>query len=287
MFANNYGSSVAIDVNTIVVGTAVSGYAYVYRATAGFVFETRLRPVTYDAANDGFGITVAVQGDTIAVGDPREASSGRSINGPDADSDAVRSGAVYVFTRSGGVWNQEAFIKASSSDLGDGLGAAVALDGSLLVAAAPRDGGSGAAVVFERSGTQWSEGAYLKPGLADPDDGFYWVGVWGDLVAAGAFFEDSDASGVDGNPGSNSAAESGAAYVFARRSTGWSTRAYVKASNTGAGDQFGIGVTLGRDALLVGANLEDGPGQGLDPPSQGNGLSGSLTDDSGAVYCFR
>ena len=79
-----------------------------------------------------------------------------------------------------------------------------------------------------------------------------------------------------------SAANAGAAYVYNRIGASWSQQAYVKASNTGAGDFFGFSVALSGDgsALAVGAQLEDSSGTGID------GTSDELTVDSGAVYFY-
>ena len=75
----------------------------------------------------------------------------------------------------------------------------------------------------------------------------YSVAVSGDTVVVGAHCEDSNATGVNGNQSDNSAIDSGAAYVFVRSGTNWSQQAYLKASNTGAGDQFGyLGGGVGR-----------------------------------------
>jgi hypothetical protein len=93
---------------------------------------------------------------------------------------------------------------------------------------------AGAAYVFVRRGTDWSQQAYLKASNTGAFDQFgIAVAVSGDRVVVGANSEDSNASGVNGNPGDNSATNSGAAYVFVRCGTTWSQQAYVKASNAG------------------------------------------------------
>ena len=87
-----------------------------------------------------------------------------------------------------------------------------------------------------RSGTIWSQQAYLKASNTGADDAFGCsVAVSGDTVVVGAIGEDSNATGVNGNQSDNSAYDSGAAYVFVRSGTTWSQQAYLKASNTGAG----------------------------------------------------
>jgi hypothetical protein len=82
----------------------------------------------------------------------------------------------------------------------------------------------------------------------------------------------------------NSAGQSGAVYVFTRTSNVWSQQAYVKASNTGASDYFGVCVELSDDGgtLAVGAPQEDGNATGIN----GNQDDNSAVQ-SGAVYVFR
>jgi hypothetical protein len=74
---------------------------------------------------------------------------------------------------------------------------------------------AGAAYLFTRSGTSWSQAAYLKASNPDPSDSFGWsVAVSGDLAVVGANGEDSSATGVGGDQGDNGALTAGAAYVF-------------------------------------------------------------------------
>src|SRR5258705_610793 len=94
-----------------------------------------------DAA-DNFGTTIALSADgsTLAIGAPFEASSATGINGQD-NNNSSGSGAVYVFTRAGATWSQQAYIKASNTGPRDQFGKSVALssDGSTLVVGAPEE----------------------------------------------------------------------------------------------------------------------------------------------------
>ena len=68
-----------------------------------------------------------------------EASNATGVNGDQTDNSAPEAGAVYVFTRTAGVWTQQAYLKASNTDAGDHFGVTVALkDDTLAVAAYPR-----------------------------------------------------------------------------------------------------------------------------------------------------
>ena len=140
-------------------------------------------------AGDRFAYSLALSGDTLAVG----AHAGRTaaaagIDGDQSDNSARWAGAVYVFTRDGaGIWSQQAYIKASNPDAEDLFGFLVALSG--------------------------------------------------DTLAVSAIREDGNATGIDGDQSDNSAMNAGAAYVFTRDGAGvWSQQAYIKASNTDAGD---------------------------------------------------
>ena len=88
--------------------------------------------------------------------------------------------------------------------------------------------GAGAAYVFVRSGTTWTQQDYLKASNPELDDEFGWsVAVSGDTIVVGAYYEDSDGSG----PGDNNAFDAGAAYVFVRDGATWTQQAFLKAAD--------------------------------------------------------
>lgn len=260
----------------------------------GNVLETALKATNADVS-DAMGASVAVSGNTVAVGVPAEASvvTGvlNSMDGASADNSAEGAGAVYVFLRtSPRSWRLQAYIKASNTDADDGFGSAVALDGNTLVVGAPReDSGnpmapddglpdSGAVYVFERSGTRWTQTAFLEPATQDENDGFgSALALAGDVLAVGAPGEDSAA----GDPTDDSRASAGAVYVFARDAGTWSAQAFIKPETAGAGDEFGRVLALDGATLVVGAPLEDGSARGV-----GGDASDDGAVDAGAVYVF-
>ena len=131
---------------------------------------------------------------------------------------------------------------------------------------------SGAAYVFVRNGVTWTQQAYLKASNTDAGDLFgYSVAVSGDTVVVGAYGEDSNATGVNGDQTDNSARDSGAAYVFVRNGGTWTQQAYLKASNTDGGDGFGYSVAVSGDTVVVGAFGED---------SNATGINGDQTNNS-------
>ncbi|MBK8432933.1 MAG: FG-GAP repeat protein [Chloroflexi bacterium] len=131
---------------------------------------------------------------TVVVGANEENSNATGVNGNQADNSANNSGAAYIFTRSGGVWSQQAYLKASNTEADDLFGSATAISG--------------------------------------------------DTVIVGAYQEDSNSTGIDGDQEDNSANDSGSAYVFTRTGGVWPQQAYLKASNTGQQDFFGWSVAV-------------------------------------------
>jgi len=132
----------------------------------------------------------------------------------------------------------------------------VGLSGDTLVLRAATADESGAACVFVREGTTWTQQAYLRAQVPGVDDGFGYAAVSGDTIVVGAGGEDSNATGVNGNQTNNSATDSGAAYVFERTGTTWTQVAYLKASNSRANALFGETVAISGDTIVVGARLD-------------------------------
>ena len=97
--------------------------------------------------SDSFGHSVALDGDTLAVGTRYEASNGTGVNGGgQMDNSTPGAGAVYVYTRSGGVWSQQAYVKASNTGQSDFFGWSLALDGDTLAVGAIFEDSNGTGV---------------------------------------------------------------------------------------------------------------------------------------------
>ncbi|MBP6179305.1 MAG: SBBP repeat-containing protein, partial [Anaerolineales bacterium] len=218
---------------------------------------------------DFLGLVTAISGDTLAVGTYLEDSNSVGVNGDGSNNLAVDSGAVYVFTRSNGVWAQQAYIKASNTEAGDRFGFSVALSGDTLVVGARYEDGSsvgvngdetdnlatnsGAVYVFKREGVTWSQEAYLKASNTGADDQFgSFVSISNDTIVVGSPLEDGSANIVNGDD-DNLRMNSGAAYVFFR-DVEWIQQAYLKASINITTDLFGISVSSYGDTVVVGAN---------------------------------
>jgi hypothetical protein len=205
-----------------------------------------------------------------------------------------------------GAWSQEADVKAGNADPGDWFGFSVALsaDGRTLAVGAPNEDSSavgvdgdpaggvtqraGAVYVLRRSDTgRWSQEAYVKASNTGEFDAFghsVSISTDGDVLAVGARYERSGATGLGGDQTQNDANDAGAAYVFRRAPSGeWSQEAYIKASNPGVDDEFGRSVALSGDGatLAVGATGEDSSARGL-----GGDQSLNAALNSGAVYVY-
>lgn len=378
---DGFGMAVAVSGDTMVVGASFesssgigvgaapndnsasgAGAAYIYvRQGGAWVQQAYLKP-SNSGAGDWFGFSVAISGDIVVIGAPYEDSNATTINGNGSNNSLLDSGAAYVFVRNGSNWTQQAYLKASNAGGQDYFGWRVAVSGNTVVVGAPfedsyyqpsdnqspesgaayiflRDGdtwsqqailksptmvtfrpyyfgsavaisgetvivsspqepssatgvngnnydlrapGSGAAFVFVRNGTQWSREAYLKASNTDINDLFgFSVAISGDTAVIGSFVEASSARGVDGIQSDNSALESGAAYIFERRGSNWSQRAYLKASNTAARNYFGRSVAVSGETVVVGAMVESSASTGVNGDQTNVGLTGR-----GAAYVF-
>ncbi len=270
----------------------------VYPLTIDPLVQQAYLKASNTGADDSFGRSVAISGDTVVVGAYGETSNATGVNGNQGDNSAVSAGAAYVFVRTNGVWVQQAYLKASNTGVGDYFGLSVAISGDTVVVGAYGEDSNatgvngnegdnsalyaGAVYVFVRTGGVWVQQAYLKASNTGAGDNFgYSVAISGDTVVVGADGEDSNATGVNGIQGDNSAANAGAAYVFIRTSGVWVQQAYLKASNTGTGDYFGLSVAISGDTVVVGASEET---------SNSTGVNGNQADNSavsaGAAYVF-
>jgi hypothetical protein len=294
--SDNFGTSVAISGDTAVVGasgegsnaTGVngnqadnsaggSGAAYVFERSGGIWTQHAYLKAAIPGNGGGFGRSVGASGDTVVVG-------------------TDLADAAYVFFRSGGSWAPQASLAASNLEVGDLFGQSVGISGDTIVVGARAEdsnatgingnetdnsaNASGAAYVFGRAGGTWTQQAYVKASNTGNSDSFGTsVAISGDAIVIGANGEASNATGVNGNQADDSASASGALYVFKGSGAAWTQQAYVKASNTGAGDWFGAAVAVSGDTMVAGAQQEDSSAVGLN----GNQADNSAAE-SGAAY---
>src|SRR6266403_518074 len=294
-------SSSATGVNGNQADTSMSGAGAVYvfrRSGVTWSQEAYVKASNTGEKEDGdqFGYSVAISsdGNTLATGAIAEDSAATGINGDQSNNAADGSGAVYVFTRSGATWSQQAYVKPWNTTVRGGLfGYSVGLSGNgdtMAVGTYDEDRGKGAAYIFARTGATWSQQNRLTTSNAEPGDSLgcsIAISDDGNTVVAGAFDEDSILRGIQPpNEGSNDAASdvsTGAAYVFVRNGTAWTQQAFIKATNTRLNDQFAWALALSRDGdtLAVGAHLEDSGAIGLNGDQEN-----ASAEDSGAVYVY-
>jgi uncharacterized protein (TIGR03437 family) len=226
---DRFGGAAAVDGDTAVIGASALnnflGAAYVF-VRSGTTWTQQAKLTASDAAaNDQFGSSEALSGDTILTGVPSKNSA---------------QGAVYVFVRSGTTWTQQAELTASDGAAPDNFGRAISLSGDTALAGAYlKAGGEGAAYVFVRSGTTWTQQAKLL--AADSATGTIFgisVSLDGDLALIGA---------------PHKANKQGAAYVFARSGTTWTQFVELTAAGGAVGDSFSSAVSLSEGTVIVGA----------------------------------
>ncbi|MEP2101668.1 MAG: FG-GAP repeat protein [Parasphingorhabdus sp.] len=258
--SDTLGGNVAISGDTAVAGAIGhdqngdnSGAAYVF-TRSGTTWNQQTKLTAADGAEgDAFGQSIALSGDTLVIGAPHDDDNG---NG---------SGSVYVFTRSGTTWHQQAKLTAADGADGDLFGISVALSpNTILVGADLNDEkaiDAGAAYVFTRSGDSWSQQAKLSAADGAQTDIFgVRVALSGDTALISARRDDDETMGVD----------AGSAYIFTRTGNSWRQQAKLTASDGAADDRFGRDVGLSGDTALIGAMHRDDQGE-----------------NSGSAYVFK
>lgn len=244
-----FGFSVALTGEHALVGapfdddgiSSNEGSAYVFeRQSDGTWNQVAKLTATDAAAEDEFGRSVALSGDRALIGAPSH------------DAGSSNTGAAYVFDRqSDGTWSQVAKLTTTDAASGDFFGFSVALTGNRALVSAFRDDDgatdAGSAYVFDRqSDGTWSQVAKLTADDAAAQDRFgQSVALTGYHALVSAFRNDE--GGIN----------AGAAYVFERRSDGWSQVAKLTAADAAARDFFGVSVALAGTRALVGSYLDD------------------------------
>jgi len=256
---DTFGGNVALSGDTAVIGAIRdddkgdnSGSAYVF-TRSGSVWSQQAKVIATDTAEgDAFGQSIALSGDTVVIGAPHDDDKGDD------------SGSVYVFTRSGTVWSQEAKLTAADGAEGDVFGISIALSGDTIVVGADLNDeqapNAGAAYIFTRSGSSWRQQAKLTAADGAETDIFgVRVALSGDTALISARRDDDDVMGVD----------AGSAYIFTRTGTTWRQQAKLTAPDGAADDRFGRSVALAGDAAVISAMFQDDKG-----------------DNSGSAYVF-
>ncbi len=259
-FGDNFGHSVAIDGDTMVVGARLdddkgtnAGAVYIYERDAKGKWVRVQKIVAFDGKDfDLFGSSVAISGDTVVVGAVQDDDNGNN------------SGSVHIFGRNkDGInkWGKIKEIIPSDGTAEDRFGRSVGISGDAVVVGASDDdngNNSGAAYVFERNkdgNDNWGEVGKLlaSDGAAEDSFGFS-VAISGNIVLVGSKGDDDNGSG------------SGAAYIFERNNGGtnkWEEVKKILALDGVAKDSFGESVAISGNTLVVGAYGDDNNGTSM------------------------
>lgn len=246
---DNFGLTVAVSGTTVMVGAPFHelngapgishGAVYVF-VQQGVSWEQQAKLTAFDAFDQThFGQALALDEDTVAVG------------ALDFTGTGLPGSSIYVLTRVGSDWSQQAKLGDPNRNFTDGFGTALSLDGDTLVAGLPGTdltfNNSGTVEIFVRNGSSWSLQATV---LADDPVLSAQLGasvsVSGDTLVAGA-------------PGDDDAgAKSGSAYVFVRQGASWSLADKLVADDGMALDQVGFSVSVDGDIAALGGPTING-----------------------------
>ncbi|MCY1008643.1 hypothetical protein OV079_24380 [Nannocystis pusilla] len=273
-----------------------SGAVYMFERKDGAWSQTAYIKASNTESYAHFGdrVALSLDGNTLAVGAPNESSAATGIDSNPWKGVTEDSGAVYVYSRDGGAWDQRAYLKASNTGKWDGFGSALALsaDGTTLAVGASHEESksagingdqtdnslaSGAVYMFTVKDGAWSQQAYIKASNPGESDSFGFsvaLASDGDTLAVAAPSKDLVASEFDGDQ-----PNAGALYVFSRQGQVWQQEAFLNAPNAKEGDYFAGAIALSGDGsiLVAGASGDDGGGAGsfADPTDKSGEASGA------------
>ena len=250
-----YNASMALSGDTIAVGYGSDDKAGYYAGSVSIFVRngtswTQQTPLFASDAGNGdlFGSSVAISGDTMIVSASHDSTPA-----------GVQAGSAYIFVRNGTTWTEQAHLFASSPAAFALFGEAVAINGTTAIIGAPEENGSGAAYIWVRNGSSWTEQAHLIASDGQAGDEF------GQAVAISEqahLFEDFWRGGrfgysvaIDGDTAVIGSVSSGAASVFSRSGSAWSRQLRLSASDGTLRSGFGTKVSLNGDTPLLAAGL--------------------------------
>jgi LPXTG-site transpeptidase (sortase) family protein len=268
---DEFGWSVALSGNTAVVGSrnedpdlgggpiSNGGAAYIFvKSGKTWIQEAKLVPSDIQAG-DTFGVSVAIDGNTVVIG-ATGVDVGKKSN----------AGAAYIFTRSGINWKQRAKLLAPEPHTDDGFGCSVAIDNITVAIGADSEDQPplidvGAAYIFLMRGNSWDFKSKLLP--SKPNLGTFFgtsVSIYGDRLVVGA--SEANPYGISGV---------GSAYVFIRQGNQWKQEAALSPPLGRSGDFFGHSTAIYGQTIVIGAILSD--------PDWGNGR----ITNAGSAYVYK
>ncbi|HZI86739.1 MAG TPA: FG-GAP-like repeat-containing protein, partial [Pyrinomonadaceae bacterium] len=247
--SDKFGQSVAISEDTIVIGAyqanaplSNGGAAYVFVRNGTTWTQQQKLTASDGTADDEFGISVAIAGETIVVG----------AHFADLPSNAS-AGSAYVFKRSGTFWTQvQKLIPAGGVVLGDLFGESVAMSGGKLAVGSSGadvpETAAGSVYVFVESGGLYTQQQKISiPDGTNGDNFGFSVAVEGNTLVGGA----PQDTPIVGQPAY------GAAYVFEFDGAAWTSQGKLTASDGASFDRFGWSVAVSNNVIAVGAREDD------------------------------
>jgi hypothetical protein len=277
-----FGSSVVIDGETAIIGARgdnengfSSGSAYIFIRN-GTVWTEQAKLLASDgAADDQFGDSVSISGDTAIIG----------ARADDDNGDA--SGSAYIFIRNGTVWTEQAKLLASDGAADDYFGWSISISGDTAIVGAEHNddygNSTGSAYIFKREVSSWTEETKL---LASD-------GAAGENFGSSVFI-DGDYAIIGTRSDDDNGYISGSAYVFIRIGTTWTEQTKLLPSDGMAIDRFGISVSIDGDTALIGAYLVDDNGENSgsayifvrNPPPNKPNINGPNFGKTGTLYAY-
>ncbi len=255
---NWFGWSVSSSGGTAIVGATAndnngscSGSAYVFKDTGTGWTQTAKLLAADGAADDWFGWSVSISGDTAIVGARWD------------DDNGSYSGSAYIFKDTGSGWTQAVKLLAEDGAAEDWFGESVSISGGAAIIGAyghdDNGANSGSAYIFKDTGSGWTQEAKLVAADGAAGDCFgYSVSISNGTAIVGAHYDDDNAT------------NSGSAYIFQDTGSGWTQQAKLLAEDGAASDLFGRSVSISGGTAIVGADCDDDNG-----------------DDSGSAYIFQ
>jgi hypothetical protein len=250
---DQFGYSVCIDSNKIVVGTYTAEEVYVFEYN-GTQWDANPEILSVVSSYYGFGRTVSMDGNTIVVG---------------ALGNNNQTGAAYVFDYDGVEWNYKQELTDPFGVIDDDFGCSVAIDGNVIVVGAESDDADsdvdtrydhGSVSIFRYNGSTWVfEQKFKYPNIYDWAYLGHSVSVAGNTIVAGA---DQYSEG--------GYLRAGAVYVYKWNGSSWEENAVLFDPNPGMFDRFGTAVVTDGNTIIVGNEYHDGAGS-----------------NSGAAYLFE
>jgi hypothetical protein len=235
-------------------GNIENGAAYIF-TRSGSTWTQQAKLLASDAQTyDNFGWSVSISGDGIY------AFVGADYEDGGAGDPAISAGTVYVFTRSGSTWTEQARLTKGIESEFFGRSISTNSDGTYVIIGSKHVFDQGAAYVFTRSGSTWTQQQRITPAEAQNlDEVGFSVAINPDATYAiiGSWKEDGGA----GNPISNA----GAAYIFTRSGSTWTQQAKLVASDAQVDGLFGDSVSISSDGTyaIVGAWYDAGTQTGM------------------------